>query len=101
MARVASGMRQCHNSRMKTASAAAEPILDLAKLREDVLSGKAAAIRRSSFVSQAELAESIGTVRSTVCSWEQRRRLPRGELARRYGRVLALLERRLGGEARP
>ena len=70
--------------------------LDLSQLRADVLSGRAVAIRKRAQLSQTEMAAAVGTVRATVCSWEQRRRLPRGELARRYAGVLAALDRQQG-----
>lgn len=68
--------------------------LTLAQMREAIISGRARRVRLSAHLSQAELAAAVGTVRSTICSWEQGRRLPRGDLAARYAAVLAALDRR-------
>lgn len=70
--------------------------LSLTRMREDLISGRARSVRVSARLSQGELAAAVGTVRSTICAWEQHRRLPRGELALRYAAVLAALERRGG-----
>ena len=78
---------------MAAVTAPLDTALNLAQLRADVLSGRAQSIRKRARLSQDELAAAIGTVRSTVCSWEQQRRLPRGDLARRYSAVLVALER--------
>jgi len=79
------------------AAATVDAALDLARLRADVLSGRVVEIRKAARLSQTEVANAVGTVRSTVCSWEQRRRLPRGDLARRYAGVLAALARQQEG----
>lgn len=65
--------------------------LVLAQVRNDVLSGRAREIRECSGLSQAEMAEAIGTARSTVALWETHLRRPHGDAAIRYGKFLATL----------
>jgi DNA-binding transcriptional regulator YiaG len=63
--------------------------LALASLYLDLIAGRPRRIRKSAGLAQSDLAHAIGASRSTVGSWEDGRRKPRGALAARY---IALLE---------
>jgi DNA-binding transcriptional regulator YiaG len=65
-----------------------EPVA-LASLYRDLTAGRPRRIRERAGLAQSDLAHAIGASRSTVASWEERRRKPRGALAARY---IALLE---------
>ena len=56
-------------------------------------SGDAIRLRRKLGLTQARIAGAVGCEAATVSRWESRVRRPRGELAVRYGRLLAELER--------
>jgi DNA-binding transcriptional regulator YiaG len=56
-------------------------------------SGEAIRLRRRLGLSQAGIAGAVGCEPATVSRWESRVRRPRGELAVRYGRLLAELQR--------
>lgn len=69
--------------------------LAIAEIRETALAGRAQAIRERAHLSQLEVAAAIGASRSAVSSWEQGRRLPRGDVALRYLYLLRALEHQL------
>ncbi len=83
------------------AEASPTSVLDLARLRADMASGRARSIRVAANLSQSEVAAAIGASRCTIASWEQGYRRPWGVLALRYMALLDALERQLGAEARP
>jgi len=56
-------------------------------------SGEAVRLRRQLGLSQALVAGAVGCEPATVCRWESQVRRPRGQLAVRYGRLLAELGR--------
>ena len=58
--------------------------VSLAELYEDLSEGRVQALRRSSGLTQSDIARTIGASRSAVASWEDGRRRPRGVLAVRY-----------------
>jgi len=74
-----------------------EDALDLVKVRGDLRSGRARAIREAVGLSQAEIARAVGVERATVALWEQGRRIPHGDPALAYGRLLAELAARDAG----
>lgn len=67
----------------------------IAVARTHVTAGTGRAIREAARLSQSEIAAEIGVAESTVCRWEarrpERRRLPRGDHAVAYARLLARL----------
>ena len=88
-------------SLMSSSPEVEEPAVVRAELIGHLASGRATEIRTAAGVSQSDVARSIGASRSTVASREQGRRMPRGELADRYSKLLAALlavvERNAGG----
>ena len=64
---------------------------ELQELRSLTSSGTARDIRVAAFLSQADIARSIGTDPSTVARWERGERMPRGDVALKYRRLLAKL----------
>jgi DNA-binding transcriptional regulator YiaG len=58
--------------------------------------GLAADIRRRAGVSQGDVARALGCTKGAVSLWESGRRVPRGELGRRYAAVLAQLSQKEG-----
>lgn len=64
---------------------------ELQQLRELTSNGGARAIRESARLSQADVALSVQTDPSTIARWERGERLPRGDAAVRYARLLARL----------
>ena len=66
---------------------------DLARVREKARDGTAREIRERARVSQGEIADELGVHWTTVARWETGQRAPRGELARRYARLLRELEK--------
>jgi DNA-binding XRE family transcriptional regulator len=68
--------------------------LALARLRADVASGRVADIRRiCGLLTQREVAQTVGTTPAAIGGWEAGRRMPRGQAALRYARLLEDLER--------
>jgi DNA-binding transcriptional regulator YiaG len=65
-------------------------VLALAHVRELAATGRAREIRESARLSQADLAEQLGTTAASVCRWESGRRIPR-QVALAYARLLAEL----------
>lgn len=71
----------------------ADSAVTLARLRADVVSGRARDIRERARLSQSEVAEAVGVTQPTVAGWEAGRKMPHGERAARYADLLARLER--------
>lgn len=65
--------------------------LDLTLVRLLVRNGEAKTIRQSAGLSLHEAAREIGTHAATIRRWEIGERVPHGELALRYGALLAEL----------
>jgi transcriptional regulator with XRE-family HTH domain len=76
---------------------AAQEVLAVARLRADLISGRARAIREEAHLTQAETARAAGVSQSAVTQWEAGRRSPRGEAAIRYARFLQELDQISGG----
>ena len=70
---------------------------DIAKARAMCRSGEARRIREVAGVSLAEVGAEVGTTAPTVQRWETGQRVPRGEAALRYGRLLRSLRRMVDG----
>lgn len=66
--------------------------MKLARLRSDVLSGRAREIRELAHLSQGELARAIKVSPTAISLWEAGRRLPHGAAALRYAEFLAGLD---------
>ena len=64
----------------------------LAKVRRLIASGQAKGLRIAGGLSLSEAGAPVGVDASTVWRWENARRLPRGQTALRYLRVLEMLE---------
>ena len=73
----------------------ARDVVAISRARALAASGQAREIRVRAGVSQAEMAKAIGVDPSSVTHWENRRRIPRGDVALKYGRLLD----RLAGES--
>ena len=69
-----------------------EDLLLVAQARADAKSGRAREIRRAAGVSQAEVAGTCRVAPAAVSLWETGHRVPRGQPAVRYGRVLRMLD---------
>ncbi len=67
----------------------------LTTMRAALTSGEAEALRRRAGLSRAELGAAVGVSREAVQKWELGDRIPRGDAALRYARLLA----RLAGQA--
>lgn len=67
--------------------------LVLSSLRSDVRDGLVRDIRIHAGLTQAEVAQSVGASRAAVYHWEAGLRMPRGEVALRYGRLLMALKK--------
>jgi DNA-binding transcriptional regulator YiaG len=66
----------------------ASSAVELVRIRERVRNGSARAIRERAGLSRAEVAEDLGVHETTVQKWEAGERSPRGDIARRYARLL-------------
>lgn len=66
-----------------------EMAAELARIRRLVRSGQARAIRVDAGLSQGDIARLIGVQPGAVSRWEAGLRVPRGDKALAYGRVLA------------
>lgn len=67
--------------------------------REAARSGRGAAIREAAGLSRGELARAAGLNDATVSRYESGRRVPRGDAAVRYARILRRLEASLTAKA--
>jgi len=70
-----------------------EELRKLAEIRDRCSSGEARRLRRRLQISLSEIAGAVPTSETNVYRWETGERMPRGELALRYGAVLEELER--------
>lgn len=66
---------------------------ELVNIRSDCQSGETRQRRRCAHLSQAELARALGVSPSTIARWEAGTRVPRADLALRYAKLLASIER--------
>ncbi len=66
----------------------AAELVELSEVRAFARSGAARAIRLAAQVSLSELAEAAGVSLSTIHKWEAGERVPRGQAALRYKRLL-------------
>lgn len=69
------------------------PAEQLQALRELTSSGAARDIRVAARLSQSDIARSIDVDASTIARWEAGKRLPRGDAAIAYARLLQRLDR--------
>ena len=69
-------------------------LIEVAETRRLVASGAPRSIREAAHLSLDEVAASVGVSASAVCRWELGQRLPRGDAALRYGRLLRRLMER-------
>ncbi len=67
--------------------------------RRLALNGGARAIREGAHVTASEVARHLGVTPGAVCRWETGKRLPRADVAARWGHLLRRLATG-GGEAR-
>lgn len=68
-----------------------DALAELSRVRSLVGTGAARPIRLGAGLSLGEVGESVGVSASTVLRWEMGERVPRGEPAVAYGRLLATL----------
>ena len=68
-----------------------DSLAELARVRALVGTGAARPIRKSAGLSLGEVAGSIGVSPGTVLRWENGERIPRGQAAVAYGRLLTTL----------
>lgn len=68
-------------------------LVEVAKVRALLRSGAARSIRVAAGISQSELALELGVSGATICRWERGNRMPRAEVALRYGALLHELMR--------
>jgi DNA-binding transcriptional regulator YiaG len=66
-------------------------VTELAEVRRLIRTGEAQRIREKNQLSLAEVGRSLGCTGPAVSRWESGDRLPRGDLAVRYGRLLTQL----------
>lgn len=69
----------------------AESLVELASVRGLVRTGAARAIRQNAGLSLGEVAGTIGVSAGTILRWETQTRVPHGEAAVAYGRLLRSL----------
>ena len=69
--------------------------------RRAAANGDARQIREDALLSQSDLARTIGTTPATVSRWEAGKRVPWGDMAVRYARVLTMLKKPASREASP
>jgi len=67
--------------------------------REAARSGRGTATREAAGLSRAELARAAGLNDATVSRYESGRRVPQGDSAIRYARILRKIEAKLGARA--
>lgn len=75
-------------------------LLEVSETRTLVRSGLARTIRERAGLSQGELARALGVSTATLSRWEARERIPRAEVAIRYGRILQALRPQVGRRGR-
>ena len=62
--------------------------VEIARARDLIRTGRGRSIRERAGISRSELARSLGVDGSAVAKWESGSRAPRGEIARRYARLI-------------
>jgi DNA-binding transcriptional regulator YiaG len=67
-------------------------VLEIAKVRELLRSGRARAIRETYHLSRSELARCLGVAESTIARWEEGERVPRCRNAVELAHLLRQLE---------
>lgn len=72
----------------------------LARTRDHCRTGRAHAIRKANSLTRAEIAGPCNVTAGAVYHWETGRRVPRGEAALRYGRILRDLEKHVNWVAK-
>lgn len=75
-------------------------LIEVAAVRRMLKAGEAQAIREFAGITRPELASALGVHPSDIYRWETGRRVPRPDLAERYGQCLARLgdvATRIGG----
>lgn len=75
-------------------------IEELVWMRRAAATGTARAIRETAGLSLAEVAREVGVTKAAVSRWETGKRVPRGEAAVAYARLLRALAGLSGGDAR-
>jgi transcriptional regulator with XRE-family HTH domain len=73
---------------------AIETVVDVARVRELIRSGKARRIRLDARLSLTEVAAALGVSGAAVARWESLERLPRRDVALRYMDLLDQLSHR-------
>lgn len=73
-----------------------DALVDLTRTRDLLRTGAARIVRVNAGLSLGEVATSLGVQPSTVMRWENGSRVPRGEAAVTYGRLLEQLMERGG-----
>jgi transcriptional regulator with XRE-family HTH domain len=68
----------------------------LADARKAARSGRGRRLRQEAGFSQAEIGAFCGVTATAISLWENDKRTPRGEAARRYAHVIQALEERAG-----
>jgi DNA-binding transcriptional regulator YiaG len=68
-----------------------EDLQELTRLRALLRSGAAKSIRTAAGLSLGEVADALGTSKTSVLRWERGERIPRGGLALDYWRLLRTL----------
>jgi DNA-binding transcriptional regulator YiaG len=80
------GLRMAHGR--PSVGCMATDALEIARARDLVRTGRAQAIRVSAGLSQGDIARTLKVWTSTVRRWESGERVPRGEIAKRYAKLL-------------
>jgi DNA-binding transcriptional regulator YiaG len=65
--------------------------MELANVRQLIVSGRAQSIREAARLTRSEVGSAIGVTGAAVALWENQGRMPRGDNALAYGRLLASL----------
>jgi DNA-binding XRE family transcriptional regulator len=65
--------------------------LSLSLIRRLLADGSAQRVRESAGLSRADVARDLAVDESTIARWEARKRVPRSEVALRYGELLGEL----------
>jgi transcriptional regulator with XRE-family HTH domain len=72
-----------------------KPTLLISEARRSAETGRGEGIRRAAKLSLSDIAAAIGVTPGAVGHWEKGRRRPSGDAARRYIRLLGILEREI------
>jgi DNA-binding transcriptional regulator YiaG len=74
----------------------ADSIVRLARLYNNLQTGRSKRIRQAAQLTQADVARAVGASRCAVASWEDGRKRPKGDQATRYRTLLDSLAGLLG-----